>query len=90
MGCHVPARREDQKVRERRRRIARACCKNAEDGWINVVDRDGADIDEFGQIVLVGNLSIWSVSEYKICEAGTVHSYHATPQRQMENAPACT
>lgn len=52
----VPARREDEEVGERRVEVARLGREHAEDGRVDVVDRDGADIDEFRQVVLVRNV----------------------------------
>lgn len=53
---YVPAGGEDEEIGEGSSRIAGAGCEDAEDGRINVVDRDGTDVDELGQIVLVWDL----------------------------------
>lgn len=49
----VPSRAEDQKVCQGGGRIATRGCQDAEDARIDVVDGDGAHVDELGQIVLV-------------------------------------
>jgi hypothetical protein len=53
---HIPAGAEDEEVGEGRRGIARGCCEDAEDGGVDVVDADGADVDELGEVVFVGHV----------------------------------
>lgn len=54
--CNVPARGEDQEVGEGRGGVAGARGQNAEDGRVDVVDGDGADVDEFCEVILVGDI----------------------------------
>lgn len=56
-GCHVPARGKDEKVGQWRGGIPRLGSQDAEDGGINVVDRDGANIDELCQVVFERDLA---------------------------------
>ena len=55
--CDVPSRGEGQQVGQRRGQVARLGCQNTENGWVDVVNGDGAHIDEFGEIVFIGNLA---------------------------------
>lgn len=55
---NIPSRRKDEQICQRRIRIAGFGCQHAEDGGIDVVDGDGADVDEFGQVVFVGDLNL--------------------------------
>jgi hypothetical protein len=50
---YVPPWRENKEISEWSCRISRWGGKHAEDGWIDVVDGDGADVDELGEVVLV-------------------------------------
>ncbi|OSS43384.1 hypothetical protein B5807_12002 [Epicoccum nigrum] len=53
VGGDVPAGGEDEDVGEGRGGIARRGGEHAEDGGVHVVDGDGPDVDELGQVVLV-------------------------------------
>lgn len=55
---HVPARRKDEEVGERRSRIARGRSQDAKDGRIDVINADAPDVHKFGQVVLEGHL-VW-------------------------------
>lgn len=52
----VPTGGEDEEVSKRGGGVARGSGQNAEDGGVDVVDGDGTDVDELGEIVLVWNL----------------------------------
>jgi hypothetical protein len=54
--CNIPAGREDQDIGERGIKVAGFGSKDAENRWIDVVNGDGADIDEFCQVVFVWDL----------------------------------
>jgi hypothetical protein len=56
VACDVPSRREDEDISKRGSGIARLGGQDGEDGGVDVVDGDGTNVDEFGQIILV-----WSV-----------------------------
>lgn len=58
MRGNVPARREDEEIGQRRVLVARLGGQHAEDGWVDVVDGDGADVDELGQIIFIGYLDL--------------------------------
>lgn len=60
MRCDVPAGREDEEVGEGGGGVARLGSKDAEDGRVDVIDGNGADVDEFGEIVLVRYLMMVS------------------------------
>lgn len=53
VACNIPSRREDQDIGERSSGIAGLGGQDGEDGGVDVVDGDRANIDEFGQIILV-------------------------------------
>jgi hypothetical protein len=55
--CDVPSRGEGQQVGQRRGQVARLGCKNTENGWVNVVNGDGAHVDKFGEVIFIGDLS---------------------------------
>jgi hypothetical protein len=44
----IPARGESKEVSKRRAEIAGFGCQNAENGRINMIDRDRADVDKLG------------------------------------------
>jgi hypothetical protein len=49
----IPPGREDEDISERSGGITRLGSQDGEDGRINVIDGNGTDVDEFGEIVLV-------------------------------------
>src|SRR5579862_5993212 len=53
VACDIPSRGEDKNIGEGSCRIARFGGQNSEDGGVDVVNRDRADIDKLGQIILV-------------------------------------
>jgi hypothetical protein len=56
VACDVPSGREDEDIGKRGGGIARLGGQDGEDGGVDVVDGDGANVDEFRQIIFV-----WSV-----------------------------
>lgn len=54
---NIPSRREDQEIGKRACEVTGLGRQDAEDRGINVINRDGADIDEFGHIIFIRNLS---------------------------------
>lgn len=46
--CNIPSGRKNKQIRQGRIRVPRFSRQHAEDGWVDVVDGDGADVDEFG------------------------------------------
>lgn len=55
--CNIPPGREDEQIGQGRRQIPGFGREHAENGWINVINGDGANVDEFGQIIFVGDLT---------------------------------
>jgi len=51
VGSDVPAGREDEEVGEGGGGVAGLGGEDAEDGGVDVVDGDGADVDELRQII---------------------------------------
>lgn len=56
MARDVPSRAEDEEVCERGGRVAARGGQDAEDAGVDVVDGDGADVDEFREVVFVGHV----------------------------------
>jgi hypothetical protein len=53
---NIPSRTEDQEVCKRRSWIARRSRHYAEDGRINVIDRNRTNIDKLRQVILVRDI----------------------------------
>lgn len=53
LGRNVPPWREDEEVRERRAGFATLGGQHAEDGRVDVIFADGANVDEAGKVVFV-------------------------------------
>lgn len=53
---NIPSRRKDQEIGKRTCDVTGLGSQDTENGGINVINGDGADIDEFGHVILVGNL----------------------------------
>ena len=91
--CNVPARGEDQEVGEGRGRVAGARGQNAEDGRVDVVDGDGADVDEFCEIILVGDLDgdvrLTAIRQTNVME-GHSHNSHAMLQHRKGSGSECS
>jgi hypothetical protein len=56
MRGHVPPGAEDQEICKRGCRISRWRSQDAENGGINMVYRDGTDVDKLCQVVLVWHI----------------------------------
>lgn len=56
IGGDVPARGKDEEVGKRGWWVTRLCGQDAEDTRVNVVNRDGSDVDKLGEIVLVRDI----------------------------------
>lgn len=54
---NVPTGREDQKVGEGSIKVAGFGSEDTENRRVDVVDGDGSDVDELGQVVFVWDLS---------------------------------
>lgn len=54
--CYVPAGGEDEEIREWSGWVARFGCEDAENRGVDMVHRDRADVDKFGQVILVRHL----------------------------------
>src|SRR5712672_141522 len=54
MVRNIPSRAEDQKVHQRVVRCLRLCCQHAEDGGVDVVLRNAANVHEFLQRIFIG------------------------------------
>jgi len=91
--CNVPARGEDQEVGEGRGGVAGARGQNAEDGRVDVVDGDGADVDEFCEVILVGDLDgdvgLAAIRQTNVME-GHSHSSHAMLQHRKGSGSECS
>lgn len=70
VGGDVPAGAEDEEVGEGRGGVAAARGQDAEDGGVDVVDGDGADVDEFGEVVFVGDLGMSFLVQSAVGEWG--------------------
>jgi hypothetical protein len=55
--CDIPSRGEGEQVSQWRSQVARLGGKNTENGRINVIDGDGAHINEFCEVIFIRNLS---------------------------------
>lgn len=56
MTRNIPAGREYQEIGEGCGWVTGACCQDAKDRWVDVVNRNRPDIDKLRKVILVGNL----------------------------------
>lgn len=60
---NIPARGESEEISNRRGEIAGFRREHTEDGWINMVYRNRANIDKLGQVIFIGDLECVSLTK---------------------------